>query len=61
MMKISTIAINISTRNQLKHLGRKGQTYDSIIRGLIDTTKKSVRNLPDFEFGDPGPGDSSRT
>jgi len=35
----TTIAISKETRDQLKELGKKGETYDEILRKLIDQTK----------------------
>ena len=36
MELISTIAISRSTRDMLKELGHKGQTYDELIQDLIE-------------------------
>jgi hypothetical protein len=36
MELISTIAISRSTRDMLKGLGHKGQTYDELIQDLIE-------------------------
>jgi len=36
----TTIAISKETRDQLKDLGKKGETYDEILRKLINQTKK---------------------
>jgi hypothetical protein len=38
---ITTIQIKKTTRDELKKLGIKGETYDTIIRRLLDTAKKS--------------------
>jgi len=37
---MTTIKINIETREELKKLGRKGETYDKIIKRLIECYKK---------------------
>jgi hypothetical protein len=44
----STIAISRGTRDMLKEIGRKGETYDELIRQLINVK----RNLdsPDSRF-----------
>jgi hypothetical protein len=41
-MKTTTIAINVETKEQLKALGNKGQTYDELIEGLIRIAKRSA-------------------
>jgi hypothetical protein len=38
--KITTIQISKITRDELKKLGTKGQTYDEIIKNLIETSRK---------------------
>lgn len=38
---ITTIQIRKSTRDELKKLGIKGETYDTVIRRLLETAKKS--------------------
>ena len=47
----STIAIRRSTRDMLKEIGHKGETYDALIRELINVK----RNLdsPDSRFESP--------
>ncbi|MCK4319763.1 hypothetical protein KAW38_04290 [Candidatus Micrarchaeota archaeon] len=35
----TTISINETTREHLKMLGRKGETYDEIIKALIEVAK----------------------
>jgi predicted CopG family antitoxin len=43
-----TILIRNETRERLKHLGIKGQTYDDLINELIETkTKNSAQNPND--------------
>ena len=39
MKDITTISIKKETREMLKELGKKGETYDEIIRGLIEVWK----------------------
>jgi predicted CopG family antitoxin len=41
----TTIEISKETREQLKELGKKGETYDSIIRRLIESKKGKKANL----------------
>jgi predicted CopG family antitoxin len=41
-MKTTTIAINVETKEQLKALGNKGQTYDELIEELIGIAKRSA-------------------
>jgi hypothetical protein len=48
MELISTIAISRSTRDMLKELGHKGQTYDQLIQDLIEWKKmKKKQDSPD--------------
>ena len=42
---ISTIAISRGTRDMLKELGHKGQTYDQLIQDLIK--RKRIKKEPD--------------
>ena len=35
MEKLANLKINIETREALKAIGRKGETYDAIIRRLL--------------------------
>jgi hypothetical protein len=37
---MTTIQIAVATREELMELGKKGETYDDIIRQLIDSAKK---------------------
>ncbi len=39
--EMTTIQISKETREMLKELGRKGETYDDIIRRLIKLARKS--------------------
>jgi len=38
-MAITTIQLDPSTRDQLKAVGRKGETYDHIVRSLLATSE----------------------
>lgn len=37
---MTTIQLSIETRDQLKELGKKGETYDEIIKKLIELSKE---------------------
>ena len=56
MSETTTIPIKKSTRDELKKLGRKGETYDSILRKLIFLAEKEglyqehIRILEEEEF-----------
>ena len=41
-MTQTTIQISKDTREKLKIIGRKGQTYDEIIENLIEIAKKDI-------------------
>jgi predicted CopG family antitoxin len=41
-MNQTTIQISKDTREKLKVIGRKGQTYDEIIENLIEIAKKDI-------------------
>ena len=41
-MNQTTIQISKDTREKLKIIGRKGQTYDEIIENLIEIAKKDI-------------------
>ncbi|WXG43611.1 MAG: hypothetical protein WED04_06165 [Promethearchaeati archaeon SRVP18_Atabeyarchaeia-1] len=38
----TTIELSMETRNRLKALGRKGETYDQIIKKLLRLTKQAT-------------------
>ena len=38
--KMTTIQVSVETKNQLVKLGLKGDSYDGIIRGLLDELNK---------------------
>ena len=44
----TSIIIDKETRNELKHLGRKNQTYNQLIKELIKI--KNNMDLPDRQF-----------
>jgi hypothetical protein len=37
----TTVLVESRTRNELKRIGHKGDSYDEIIMGLIESSKKS--------------------
>jgi predicted RNA-binding protein YlqC (UPF0109 family) len=41
--EITTIQISIKTRDELKEIGKKGETYDTIVKNLLETYKKKAR------------------
>ena len=41
-MEQTTIQISKETREKLKEVGRKGQTYDEIIENLLKISKKAM-------------------
>jgi hypothetical protein len=41
---ITTIQIQIETRELLKKLGHKGESYDSLVRRLIQETEEVTQN-----------------
>ena len=48
----STILIKGATRERLKHLGAKGETYDNLINRLLDEGKSANyrnRNMKSYE------------
>ena len=51
MKQISTIAISRNSRDLLKKLGNKGQTYDEIIQDLAEFRRKKEQDSPDREVG----------
>ena len=42
MMALTTIQIRKDTRDELKKIGRKGQTYDELITKLLRIAKKDM-------------------
>ena len=50
-MERSTILVRNITRERLKHMGSKGQTYDDLINQLIDMKVKNAdQNSHDRRF-----------
>lgn len=49
-MSKSTILIESKTRDQLKQIGRKGQTYDQILRELVILKNNSTNEESDSEL-----------
>jgi hypothetical protein len=45
MNKHSTILLRSTTREHLKQIGKKGQTYDEIIDNLLRTNKTKKHSL----------------
>lgn len=43
--KESTILIRNDTRERLKRVGHKGQTYDELINKLLDLRSKKIESL----------------
>ncbi|MFQ5911078.1 MAG: hypothetical protein ACE5IJ_10225 [Thermoplasmata archaeon] len=43
MADATTISIKLGTKEMLKQMGRKGQTYDEIIRELVE--RASIKEL----------------
>lgn len=41
-MNVTTIVVKKETRNALKKIGLKGETYDEIISGLIKLNKRKL-------------------
>jgi hypothetical protein len=48
MEKKTSIIIEFETRNKLRKIGRKDQTYDQLIKDLIKL--KNNMDLPDRQF-----------
>lgn len=43
---MTTIKLEMSTRDRLKRFGYKGDTYDAIVRRLMDEHEKSMGENP---------------
>ncbi len=39
---LTTIQISKMTRDQLRHLGRKGETYDQVLNRLMEMARKAA-------------------
>lgn len=57
MSEITTIKVSMETRDALKSIGWKGESYDAILRRLMERaygpkwveTAATLRDLPDIE------------
>lgn len=45
MMSTTTVRIDKETRKRLKEAGSKGQTYDDIIKELLETRRMFIEDL----------------
>jgi hypothetical protein len=52
-MPHTTIRIELETRNKLRNLGKKGETYDQIIIRLIETVESQARVSEAQSFNRP--------
>ncbi|HEY7571454.1 MAG TPA: hypothetical protein VH796_08795 [Nitrososphaeraceae archaeon] len=50
MVNISTIGITRDTRELLKTLGKKGDTYDTLIRRLVNVMIENSKDSLDVRF-----------
>jgi hypothetical protein len=48
MKRKTSIIIETTTRDLLKSIGRKNQTYDELLKEL--SKLKNIRDLPDHQF-----------
>ncbi|MGH9982977.1 MAG: DUF7557 family protein [Nitrososphaeraceae archaeon] len=56
MRRTSNVALEIHTRERLKSLGRKGQTYDDIIIELLTQSgRDEIGKVSEINEGNPGP------
>lgn len=58
MRSTSTIAIRRDTMELLKLLGKKGDTYDGLIRQLVNKKTKNSKDCLDVEFPSLQSGES---
>ena len=42
MGKFTTIPLKIETKEKLKNIGHKGETYDELVLALLEIAKKSI-------------------
>jgi hypothetical protein len=49
-MSKPTILVETTTREKLRQIGRKNQTYDELINELIIKTKRNTQNSLDSRF-----------
>ena len=61
MSNISTIGITRDTRELLKALGKKGDTYDELIRRLVNMNMKNIKDSLDGGFASLQSSESSST
>jgi len=52
-MPFTTIRIELDTREKLRDLGRKGETYDEIIKRLIEAASSEKRASENQSFNRP--------
>ena len=52
-MPFTTIRIESETRDRLRDLGRKGETYNEIIKRLIETTESQRQSSEAQSFNRP--------
>ena len=43
--EITTIQITTKTRDELKQVGKKGETYDDVVKNLLQAYKKIVKKV----------------
>lgn len=41
-MKFTTVKLSVETKERLVALGRKGETYDQLVRRLLDASLKAA-------------------
>lgn len=41
--EITTIQVSTKTRDELKEIGKKGETYDEIVKNLLQVYKKNCK------------------
>jgi hypothetical protein len=58
---ISSIGIRRDTRDLLKALGKKGDTYDELIRRLVNMNMKNIKDSLDGGFASLQSSESSST
>jgi predicted CopG family antitoxin len=52
-MSFTTIRIELDTREKLRDLGRKGETYNEIIKRLIEIASSEKRSADTQSFNRP--------
>ncbi|HEY7570392.1 MAG TPA: hypothetical protein VH796_03385 [Nitrososphaeraceae archaeon] len=61
MVQISTIGITRDTRELLKTLGKKGDTYDMLIRRLVNIMMENSKDSLDGRFASLQSSESQST